>query len=49
MVDVGDKVVMYCVVVVIGMICMLFEMFVLVCDGNVKKGDVLGIVCVVVI
>lgn len=49
MVDVLVKVEIYCVVVVVGEICMWFEMLVLIVSGMVKKGDVLGVVCIVVI
>lgn len=47
MVDVGGKVEIVCVVVVLGCICMFVEVFVVICDGDVFKGDVLVVVCVV--
>lgn len=49
MVDVLGKDVMYCIVCVSGCILMLFVILVLIMSGNVRKGDVFGIVCIVVI
>lgn len=44
MVDVFDKDVIFCIVVVEGFIMMNVDMLVFVVEGCVEKGDVLGIV-----